>query len=329
MKTLIHTAVLAALASSESPRGGSGGSAVQNTKPDTSLDGKTLGEVLKDLDKKDLKAAYKAMDAAYDIQFGKDGIEDTQTKLQGLQGKVGEQVYAIAKVAMEHCRNKLVVARSYFLALCSQAETYKQNWYIAKYKEEKAIGTLIPLWSQYKSRIAKGMEKGIDPSEKIDDTDAEKYATAAQYSAAVQAMEKAARETGSQAGNERNSDGATATTLQLVTKGWSPRLAASMEVMCKALNGLTHEEQDKFADKILELGAEITTFANTARREANGDHRTENQRAAGPETTEELDPGTRAAMQQAIDKDAPSNANDTSKAIAGAANRKRRGAHAA
>jgi hypothetical protein len=271
--------------------------------PDTSLHGKPLIEVLKDLDKGDLKRAYKAMDAAYDIQFGKDGIEDTQAKLVGLQGKVGEQVYEIAKIAMEHCENRLVIATSYFKALCSQAETYKQNWYISKYKEEKPMSQLIPLWSQYKSKIAKGMEKGIDPSERLDDTDAPKYATAAQYSAAVVAMERDARATGSQAGNERNTEGQTATQLQLVTKAWSPRLAAAMEVMCKALNGLTHEEQDKFATKILDLGAEITTYANTAKREAVGDTRTENQRAAGPETTEELDPGTKAAMQAAIDKD--------------------------
>ena len=303
MKTLINTAVMAALASAETPKG-STGAAVQNTpKPDTNLNGKTLGEVLKDLDKKDLKAAYKAMDAAYDIQWGQDGIEEVQAKLTGLQGKVGEHVYEIAKIAMQHCEGKLVVARSYFLALCSQAETMKTNWYANKYKEEKPIGQLIPLWSSYKSSIAKGMEKGIDPGTLIEGTtDTPLYATAAQYRAAVQKMEAEGRETGSQAGNARNSEGQTATQLQLVTKGWSPKLAASMEVMCKALNGLTHEEQDKFAPAVLSLGAEVTTYANTARREAIGDTRTKAQRAAGPETTEELDPGTKAAMQAALDK---------------------------
>lgn len=309
MKTLIHTAVMAALASAESPKGGAAGAAMQNTKetpaPDTSLDGKTLGEVLKDLDKKDLKAAYEAMNKAYDIQWGKDGIEEVQAKLTGLQGKVGEHVYDIAKIAMEHCKGKLIVARSYFLALCSQAETMKTNWYANKYKEEKPIGQLIPLWSAYKSSIAKGMEKGIDPNALIDGTnDAPLYATAAQYRAAVQKVEAEGRATGSQAGNARNSEGQTATQLQLVTKGWSPKLAASMEVMCKALNGLTHEEQDKFAPAILQLGAEITTYANTAKREAVGDTRTDAQRAAGPETTDDLDPGTKAAMQAALDKDA-------------------------
>lgn len=300
--------------------------AVQNTPPthgpvppDTSLDGKTLGQVLNDLDKKDLKEAYKAIDAAYEIQWGKDGIEDVQEKLKGLQGKVGEHVYSVCKTAMEHCKGKVIVARAYFLALCSQAETHCQNRYIQKYKEEKPIGQLIPLWSTYKSAIAKGMEKGIDPGELMEDTDTEKYATAAQYRAAVQALDASERATGSQAGNTRNSEGQTATTLQLVTKGWSPKLAASMEVMCKALNGLTHEEQDKFADKILTLGAEIATFSNTAHREAVGDTRTEAQRAMGPETTEDLDPGTQAAMQAALDEGKKPEAGKS----------KRRGAHAA
>jgi hypothetical protein len=280
--------------------------AVQNTPaPDTSLHGKTLGEVIKDLDKGDLKQAYKAIDTAYDIQWGKDGINDFEEKLKGLQGKVGEQVYSVAKVAMEHCEDRLVIARSYFLALCSQAETHCQNKYIQKYREEKPIGQLIPLWSQYKSAISKGMEKGLNPSETMDDSDAPKYATAAQYRAAVQQLEKEDRATGSQAGDGRNSEGQTATQLQLVTKGWSPRLSAAMEVMCKALNGLTHEEQDKFATKILDLGAEITTYANAAKREAIGDTRTDNQKAVGAGTTDELDPGTRAAMQAAIDKDEP------------------------
>lgn len=278
--------------------------AVQNTpSADTTLDGKTLGEVLKDLDKKDLKAAYDHINQAYDIQWGKDGIQDTQDKLTGLQGKVGEQVYAIAKVAMDHCKGKLVIARSYFLALCSQAETMKQNWYTKKHGEEATIGKLIPLWSQYKSSIGKGMEKGIDPEALIEGTDSPKYATAAQYRAEVQKMEKEANATGSQAGNTRNSEGQTATQLQLVTKGWSPQLGASMEVLCKALNGLSHEEQDKFASSVLNLAAEVTTYHHTVKREAMGDERTENQIAAGPETSDDLDPSTKEALETALTKD--------------------------
>lgn len=279
---------------------------VQNTVgkpplPDTSLHGKPLVEVLKNLDKSDLKQAYTAMNEAYDIQWGKDGIEEVTAKLQGLQGKVGEKVYTIAKIAMKHCENRLVIARAYFLALCSQAETMKTNWYADKYKEEKPIGQLIPLWSQYKSSIAKGMEKGIDPNMLIEGTDAPKYATAAQYRAAVQVLEKEAK-----GANERNdgdkTDGQVKTGLSVITSGWSPQLRASMEVMCTAFNGLTHEEQDKFAPKVLDLAAEVTTYKNTAKREAVGDTRTENQRTAGPETTEELDPGTKAAMQAALDE---------------------------
>lgn len=281
--------------------------AVQNTKPtpaDTSLDGKTLGEVLKDLDKGDLKAAYAAMNQAYEIQWGKDGIEDTQAKLQGLQGKVGEQVYAVAKVALVHCKGKLVIARAYFLALCQQAEDMKVNWYTNKYKEEKPFGQLIPLWSQYKSSIAKGMEKGIHPNAIIDGTDdAPMYATAAQYRSAVQAADAAERATGSQAGNERASDKQVATQLQVVTSDMSPKLQATLSTLIQALRRLTHEEQDKFAETLLETAAEVATFANTVHREATGDTRTAAQKAVGPETSEDLDPGTRAAMQAALDKE--------------------------
>lgn len=298
MKTMINAAVFAALASPESPKGGRSGAAVQNT----SLDGKTLGEVIKDLDRSDLKAAYKAIDTAYDIQFGKDGIEDTQNKLVGLQGRVGEQVYAVAKVAMAHCKNNLVIARSYFLALCSQAETHCQNKYIEKHHEELPMGQLIPLWSQYKSYVAKGLEKGLDPNSTMEDSDAPKFATAAQYRAAVQQIEKEERATGSQAGNERNSEGQVATQLQLVAKGWSPKLQASMEVLCKGLNRLTHEEQDTFASDILEIAAKVTTFANQANRSAVGDARTDAQKEAG-ET--DLDSGTTAALQAALDKEEP------------------------
>lgn len=270
--------------------------------PDTSLHGKPLVEVIKDLDKGDLKQAYAAMNEAYDIQWGKDGIEEISAKLTGLQGKVGEKVYAIAKVAMKHCENRLVIARAYFLALCTQAETMKTNWYTDKYHEEKPIGQLIPLWSTYKSAVAKGMEKGIDPNQLIEGTDAPKYATAAQYRAAVQLLEKEAR-----GANERSegskSDGEVKTGLSVITSGWSGMLRAAMEVMCTAFNGLTHEEQDKFSQRVLDVAAEVTTYKNQAKREAVGDARTENQRAAGPETTEELDPGTKAAMQAAIDKD--------------------------
>lgn len=310
---LIHTAVLAALASAENPKGGSG-AAVQNTngtsEDQTKLNGQTLGEVVKNLDKADLARAYDAMNAAYDIQYGKDGIEEVQAKLAGLQGKVGEHVYEIARIAMKHCENRLVIARSYFLALCSQAETMKTNWYAGKYKEEKPIGQLIPLWSQYKSSIAKGMEKGLDPNALIEGTkDAPRFATAAQYRAEVQRIEKETRGANERDDGNGKTDGQVATGLSIVVSGWSPKLRASMEVMCKAFNALNHEEQDKFAPQILDIAAAAVTFKNEQKShgapvtgqiqsDSNGNV-TGTSRSDAPE---ELDPGTQAALQRDLDK---------------------------
>jgi len=294
--------------------------AVQNTVTEsTTLDGKTMGQVVNDLDKSDLKASYKAIGAAYDIYWGKDGIDDTQQKLNSLQGKVGEHVYDVLKLAMEHCKGKLPIVKAYFAALCKKAEEYQMSKYVKENKEEKPISQLIPLWPQYKASLLKGIDMGMSPEDVIDDTDAPKWPTAAKFRTEVQRREKEAKGgTGSQAGNERNNSNQTATQLQLVTKGWSPQLSASMSVLCQALNRLTHEEQDKFAPTVLNLAAEVETFANTAHREAMGDTRTENQRAVGPESSEELDPGTKAAMQAALDKDEKESVASTGKGRKGA-----------
>jgi hypothetical protein len=270
----------------------------------TSLNGQTLGQVVdpKNLDKGDLAKAYDAMNAAYDIQWGKDGIEETSQKLQGLQGKVGEHVYAVAKIAMAHCEGKLLIARAYFLALCSQAEDMKTKWYTGKYHEEKPIGQLIPLWSQYKSSIAKGLEKGLSPFDLIEGTtDAPRFATAAQFRAEVQKIEKEAK-----GANERpegtQSDGQVATGLSVITSGWSSMMRASMEVLCKALNGLSHEDQDAFSAQIRDLAEKVMAFQ--AMRKAGTDPKGVGQAISElpKETKEELDPGTRAAMQAELDK---------------------------
>lgn len=269
----------------------------EQVRADTSANGLTLGQIVADenLDKKDLKTAYKSIFDAYTIQWGKDGIEDTQEKLKGLQGKVGEKVYAVAKVAMEHCQGKLVVTRVYFLALCKKAEEALANKHIEEKNEEKPIGQLIPMWSQYKSSIAKGMELGIDPSARNPESNSLLYATASQYRNAVQEHEK---KTGSQAGNERNSNNQTSSAFQLVSRGWAPRVSAAMDVLCQSLNGLTHEEQDKFADKILTLGAEVAEFVKNRQAAYADASSPENQR-----TAEDLDVGTQAALQTALDKD--------------------------
>lgn len=308
MITLINKAVHAAVASAEAPKGGSTG-AVQNTSvaENTTLDGKTMGQVVNDLDKGDLKKAYKAIDAAYDIHWGKDGISDTQAKLEGLQGKVGEHVYDVLKLAMQHCKGKLPIVKAYFAALCKKAEEYLLSRYVKENREEKPISEIVPLWPQYKTSFLKGIDLGMSPDDTIEDTDAPRWPTAAKFRTEVQKREREAKGGNAQAPGERNSANQTATQLQLVTKGWSPQLSASMSVLCQALNRLTHEEQDKFAPGLLELAAQVETYANEAHREAVGDTRTENQRAVGAGSTEDLDPGTRAAMQAAIDKDGAKN----------------------
>lgn len=305
----VSTVLMAAAASAEAPKGGG---AVQDTqalqvpafKPD-------------DLDKKDLKAAYKAIDSAYTIQWGKDGILELEGKLEGLRGKVGEHVFDVAKVAFERCKGALVVARQYFLALCEQAENHIQAKYIEQFKEEKPIGQLIPMWSQYKSSIAKGMERGIDPMERREDTDSLKYPTAATYRAAVQEIEAKERSTGSQAGNDRNSQSETTNQLQLVVKGWSPALSAAFAVLMPEMNRLTHEEQDKFVPLVIDLAAKVKTAADKAHRDA-ADSSSDFNRRDMPE----VDPGTKAALQAAIDEEQKKDENKEEK-------KTRRGARAA
>lgn len=323
--------------------------AVQNTKPEemgaddpTKLNGKTLGEVLKDLDKGDLAKAYEAVNEAYDIQWGKDGIEEVQAKLTGLQGKVGEKVYAIAKVAMVHCKDHLVIARSYFLALCTQAEEMKTKWYTGKYKEEKPIGQLIPLWSQYKSAIAKGMEKGLDPNALIEGTkDAPRFATAAQYRAEVQRLEKESKGANErdEGGTSGKSDGQVATGLSVVVSGWSPKMRAAMEVMCKAFNALGHEEQDKFASQILDIAAAAVTYKNehkshgapvTGQVMTDASGNVTGTTSSDETVGETVDPGTVAALQAAVDSaKGPIKAPETEAADESRKGGKRRGTRAA
>lgn len=322
--------------------------AVQNTQtkegitgpmPDPKLttlsDGRTIGQVVSTLDKKDLKVAYEAADKCYDIQWGKDGIEELKGKLKTLENSVGEQVYKIARVAYSHCEGKLMIVRSYFLALCKQAEDHLVSKHTeitrkAGAAEEVAISKLVPQWPVYKSTIAKGLELGIDPDTRREDADSPKYATAAKYKAAVEETSKATgtsdAATGSQAG--KITDKSAATQLQVITSNMSPMMQAALSVLMEGIRRLTHEEQDKFAEPVRVLAAEVVTYANTAKREANGDHRTEAQKAAGAETTEDLDPGTKAAMQKALDDEKAAVAHGPTPAQEGKGG-KRKGARAA
>lgn len=284
--------------------------AVQNTPVDTSLNGKTLGQVVNELARSDLKASYKAIDAAYDIVIRKGGLDDTQKALEGLKADIGERVYDVLKLSMEHCEGKLPIVRAYFHALCKKAEEYFLSRYVKENKEETTIAKAIPLWPAYKSSLTKGLELGMSPQENIPDTDAPRWPTAAKFRTEVQKREKDAKGGTSQAGNERNSSSQTTTTLSLVTKGWSPKLSASMAVLCEGLNRLSHEEQDTFAPEILAIGERVVAFATAKQQGAAPVSGTIVRDASGAvtgtarsdETSEEMDAETKAEMQTALDE---------------------------
>lgn len=362
MRNLIHTAAMIAMASAEAPKGGDAKAAVQNTSKDgitgpmpdpkltTLSDGRTMGQVLGNMDKKDLKAAYEAADKCYDIQWGVDGIEELRGKLKTLENSVGEQVYKIARIAYTHCEGKLLIVRSYFLALCKSAEEHLTAKHTeasrkAGAAEELPIGKLVPQWPVYKSSIAKGLEMGIDPDERREGSvsaaspeGSPRYPTASKYKSAVEekAKETGTSEngTGGQAGQGRNTEGQTSTQLQLVVKGWSPGLRAAMDVLCQGLNALGVGDQDGFAPQILELAGRVAQIV--AIRKAGPDPAKVVAAQATVDlipaptanmATEELDPGTKAAMQAAIDKESAKAPQDDSGH--GKGNSKRRGARAA
>lgn len=291
-------------------------------------------EVMKNLDKKDLKVAYEAIHASYDLQVG---IEDMKAKIERNTLGIGDHVLSIARQARTHCVAQgfdLTLTRHYFLALCTQAETVLINKHIED-GEKKAISTLIPVWPVHKSNIAKGMEPafGIDPLTRIPDTATKdkpegvlEYASCAQYVAAVKekAKETGANNTGSQAGEKRQSSEQTAKVLGTITSTWDSSLQAAIQVLSQGLNKLDKEEQTGWAPKVLQLAAEVTAYYESPERKEriaakmaampeapqSGEIvKDENGKVVGttsstPEITdEELDPGTKAALQATIDKD--------------------------
>lgn len=294
--------------------------AVQNT-----ITTKTapLAEVMKNLDKKDLAVAYKAVNDAYLLQGD---IENAQAKITRAQMGIGDHVLTIAKQARVHCVAQgydLVLTRHYFLALCDQAELALINKHVEDKSEKKAISTLIPVWPTHKSNIAKAMELKIDPTERMDGVDSPKYATATQY---VNAMKEAvkdsgANKTGSQAGNmsDRKSDKDTAKTLSVITSTWNSSLQAAIQVLSQGLNRLDAEEQQAWAPKVLSLAAEVTTFADSDERKARLQAKADALKAAPvsgeiiedvngnvtgtSRSDEELDPGEKAALAEALAKE--------------------------
>lgn len=256
------------------------------------------------LNREALKFSYDCINEAYDIQIRKGGIEEVQGKLKELQGMVGEQVYAVAKRAIIEVGKNLKFAAAYFKALCTQAEQQLINKHAKEAGEKATMSDLVPLWSQYKTSIAKGMELGIDPDEPIPDTDTPKYAMAAQYRTEVQKRE---RQTG--ANTERNTSKQTATQFQLVAKGWSEKLTPAMGLLVTEMNRLNHTDQDEFAVKVMALANEVHALAEQRLQEsllkaANTPVVGATEAAgSGGDTSDlsDVDPGTKAAMQAALD----------------------------
>lgn len=239
------------------------------------------------------KVSYKAIDEAYEIQVRKGGIEDTQNLLKGLQDKVGEKVYVIAKEAIELGNGRMEVCKAWFLALCASAEQHLRATFIAKHKEEPpAIGQLIPQWSNYKSIIGKGFDLKLNPLAIDEVGKHETYPTASDFRAAVQ---KASQATGSQAGSTRASN-ASSPVLSLIDRGWAPSLAQSMQVLCEGLNSLSKEEQERTAPWVAELANRVHAY----HEEIMAAQMVPTGESGGAEP---LDEGTKAALQVALDKD--------------------------
>ncbi len=302
--------------------------------------GATLGQIVNNPSKTDLKEAYVYADKVYDIQFGSGGIEELEGKLKDKKESVGETMYKILVLAYKHCEGKLLIVRPYFRVLVDAAEEHIVSKHIeasrkAGAADERPIGQLIPSWSVYKSTISKGLELGIDPDTRREGTDSLLYPTAAKYRKAVDEKVKATASggTGAQTGSDRKSDKEVATVTALQTKGWSPSLAAAMTVMCQGLNMLTVADQDRFAPALLEISSEVAELVGQrkAEAEAAAKARKETESVAPvaaegtpADTGEDLDAGTRAAMQKALDAETDGKAAEPTKR-----NSKRRGARAA
>lgn len=217
------------------------------------------------------KHAIDAIDRAYDIQFGKGGILDTSKQLVELKDKVSELVYGVAKEAVSLAGKNLRIARAMFLGLCAVAEAHIKSRHVEKKSEELPIGQLIPQWSTYKSTIAKGLEKGMDPETRNEIGNALKFPTGTAYRNAVLEASKPGSQAGTQRANNKDSP-----VLELVSRGWSGKLSAAMQVLCEEFQALTSSEQDLMAPLVVELAGKVHTFRNEqiaatkAKREAEG-----------------------------------------------------------
>lgn len=202
------------------------------------------------------KAAIAAIDRAYDIQWARGGIEDTSKKLGELKGRISECVYDVAKNAVGLSGNDLKVARAMFLALCAVAETHIRSIDTEKNHRELPMGQLIPTWTVYKSDMAKGLEKGIDPGTRAAEGNALKFPTGEAYRVAARLANGGA--TGSQAGNGRASNQGS-TVNELMKRGMHAHCAAALQVVTDALLKLRPEDQAKYAKPLLAIAKDVET----------------------------------------------------------------------
>lgn len=277
--------------------------AVQNT-----LNGKTLGEIVNEPAKEDLKKSYAAISSAYDIVIRQGGYDDTKAKLKGLENDIGEKVYDILKISMEHCEGKLPMVKAYFAMLCKKSEEYFLSKYIKANKEETTIAKAIPLWPAYKSSLLKGLDYQMSPAVVIDDTDAPRWPTAAKFRTEVQKREKEEKGGNASTPDQRNTAKQVTNTVSLVAKNWSDALAGAMNVLCTALNRLDHIDQDRFASAVLALGTQVTAFADQ-RKVAVAETAPAQEPAPSappiPVENDEISSEAKAALQNALTKPEP------------------------
>lgn len=218
------------------------------------------------LDKSSIKVAIKAIDNAYTIQWGKDGILDTQVKLNGLKDKVSEQVYSIVKEAVKIAGNDMLMARQVFLSLCAVAETHIKSKHIEKKEEDLPMGQLIPSWANYKSEMSKGLQAGLNPEVRAAEGGALKYPTGDAFRKAAQ-LATSPNGTGSQAGQTR-ANTAGSPVLELTQRGFTVGLAAGIQVLLDTCSKLNQGQQDRAAKLIVELAGTMTKWPAEAEAHA-------------------------------------------------------------
>lgn len=263
--------------------------AVQNTPE--KANGQTLGEMISNPDKSDVKFSYEKAKKAYDLKWGEGGLDEAEARVGELKGKIGEQVYDIFRRAMSHCEglpNVVAAARSYGMALCDRAEDFiiKYDTKLNNNERKLPISTLIPLWPKYKSAIALGMEKGMNPLELMEGTpagaEAYRWSTAAEYKTAVDKLGSTGggNQTGQGGDQGGQNKGAGVTALKAVVSDLSEKMGPAVRTLLEGIRRLDHEEQDIFAQEVLNLGGKVIAYADSDERKAKLASKAEATKAA-------------------------------------------------